>query len=97
MKPLLFVTGHAPAYRVGAFARLHEREDIEVALFGGRSLHGGPAGSSGSSRSRTRTCARASSSALAASGRYRAVVCPTGGRAGAAGDLGRSAAARACR
>ena len=43
MKPVLFVTGHAPAYRVGAFARLHEREDIEVALFGGRSKHGGAA------------------------------------------------------
>ncbi len=40
MKPVLFVTGHAPAYRVGAFAALHEREGIEVALYGGRSLHG---------------------------------------------------------
>jgi glycosyltransferase involved in cell wall biosynthesis len=40
MKPVLFVTGHAPPDRVGAFARLHERENIEVALFGGRSLHG---------------------------------------------------------
>ena len=40
MKPVLFVTGHAPPYRVGAFAALHQREGIEVALFGGRSLHG---------------------------------------------------------
>jgi glycosyltransferase involved in cell wall biosynthesis len=40
MKPVLLVTGHAPPDRVGAFAALHEREDIEVALFGGRSLHG---------------------------------------------------------
>ncbi|HEY2537808.1 MAG TPA: glycosyltransferase family 4 protein [Solirubrobacteraceae bacterium] len=40
MKPVLFVTGHAPPDRVGAFAALHEREDIEVALYGGRSLHG---------------------------------------------------------
>ena len=40
-KPVLFVTGHAPTYRVGAFARLHEREGIELALFGGRSKHGG--------------------------------------------------------
>ncbi len=40
MKPVLFVTGHAPPDRVGAFAALHERENIEVALFGGRSLHG---------------------------------------------------------
>ena len=32
MKPVLFVTGHAPPDRVGAFAALHEREEIEVAL-----------------------------------------------------------------
>ena len=41
MKPVLFVTGHAPAYRVPAFARLHERESVEYALFGGRLAHGG--------------------------------------------------------
>ena len=41
MKPVLFVTGHAPAYRVGAFERLHERENVEFALFGGRLKHGG--------------------------------------------------------
>lgn len=40
MKPVLFVTGHAPADRVGAFALLHERENVEYALFGGRSMHG---------------------------------------------------------
>jgi glycosyltransferase involved in cell wall biosynthesis len=39
-KPVLFVTGHAPTDRVGAFHALHEREGIELALFGGRSLHG---------------------------------------------------------
>lgn len=43
MKPVLFVTGHAPPYRVGAFAALHEREDVEYALFGGRVQHGGGA------------------------------------------------------
>jgi glycosyltransferase involved in cell wall biosynthesis len=43
MRPVLFVTGHAPFDRVGAFARLHEREDVEFALFGGRSRHGGVA------------------------------------------------------
>jgi glycosyltransferase involved in cell wall biosynthesis len=41
MKPVLFVTGHVPSYRAGALARLHEREGIEVALFGGRLAHGG--------------------------------------------------------
>lgn len=40
MKPVLFVTGHAPAARVGAFAALHEREDVHFALFGGRMTHG---------------------------------------------------------
>jgi len=39
-RPVLFVTGHAPPDRVGAFALLSEREDVEFALFGGRSLHG---------------------------------------------------------
>jgi glycosyltransferase involved in cell wall biosynthesis len=40
-KPVLFVTNYAPAYRVGAFERLHERENVEFALFGGRLKHGG--------------------------------------------------------
>jgi glycosyltransferase involved in cell wall biosynthesis len=44
MKPVLFVTGHAPFDRVGAFARLHELEGVEFALFGGPSQHGGAAG-----------------------------------------------------
>lgn len=40
MKPVLFVTGHAPPDRIGAFAALHAREGIELALFGGRLQHG---------------------------------------------------------
>ncbi len=43
MKPVLFVTGHAPFDRIGAFARLHELEGVEFALFGGPSQHGGVA------------------------------------------------------
>jgi glycosyltransferase involved in cell wall biosynthesis len=79
VKPVLFVTGHAPAYRVGALARLHELEGIEVALFGGRSTHGGPdfAGGLPFPHLHVRP---PELYALAASGRYRAVVCPTGGR-----------------
>jgi glycosyltransferase involved in cell wall biosynthesis len=79
MKPVLFVTGHAPAYRVGALARLHEREQIELALFGGPSKHGGAdfAGELPFPHRRVRPHELES---LAASGRYRAVVCPTGGR-----------------
>ncbi len=79
VKPVLFVTGHAPAYRVGALARLHERERIELALFGGRVQHGGAefAGELPFPHRRVRPRELCS---LAASGRYRAVVCPTGGR-----------------
>jgi glycosyltransferase involved in cell wall biosynthesis len=79
VKPVLFVTGHAPAYRIGALAALHERQHIEVALFGGRSLHGG-AGFAGELPFPHRHVQPRQLYALAASGRYRAVVCPTGGR-----------------
>ncbi len=79
MRPVLFVTGHAPAYRVGAFARLHEHEDIEVALFGGRVKHGGAA-FEGQLPFPHRHLHQRELAGLAASGRYRAVVCPTGGR-----------------
>jgi glycosyltransferase involved in cell wall biosynthesis len=79
MKPVLFVTGHAPAYRVGAFQRLHERQGVEFALFGGRLKHGGGASAEELAfphrHVREREVYR-----LARSGRYRAVVCSTGGR-----------------
>ncbi len=90
MKPVLFVTSHAPPDRVGAFARLHEREGIEVALFGGRSKHGmgdrsteidgisdRPAEESPFPHRHVR---QHETARLAASGNYRAVVCSTGGR-----------------
>jgi glycosyltransferase involved in cell wall biosynthesis len=79
MKPVLFVTGHAPTYRVGAFARLHEREEIELALFGGRSKHGGEV-FAGEMPFPHRHVRPRELLALAASGDYRAVICPTGGR-----------------
>ena len=79
MKPVLLVTGHAPAYRVGALARLHEREQIELALFGGRSQHGGADFRAELPFPHRRVHPR-ELFGLAASGRYRAVVCPTGGR-----------------
>ena len=34
-RPVLFVTNHAPPFRVGAFAALHAREDVVFALIGG--------------------------------------------------------------
>ncbi len=79
VKPVLFVTGHAPAYRVGALARLHEREGIELALFGGRLQHGGAAFAAELPFPH-RDVRPHELYALAAGGRYRAVVCPTGGR-----------------
>jgi glycosyltransferase involved in cell wall biosynthesis len=79
VKPVLFVTGHIPAYRAGALECLHEREQIEVALFGGRSKHGGGA-FDGELPFPHRRVRPSELHALAASGRYRAVVCPTGGR-----------------
>ncbi len=95
-KPVLFVTGNALAYRVGALARLHEREGIELALFGGRSEHGGR-------RVRARAALpppsrRATRAARA--GRQRALPrgrLPDGRAPGAAGHLGVARAARACR
>lgn len=95
MKPVLFVTGHAPFDRVGAFAALHEREDVEFALFGGRSQHGGvPGGGGGDDDGATdaggagdegppfphRHLRQREVAVLAASGRHRAVVISTGGR-----------------
>jgi glycosyltransferase involved in cell wall biosynthesis len=90
MKPVLFVTGHAPSDRVGAFAALHERETIEVALYGGRSLHGpsvpGEIAESLTAKPRAelpfphRYVRQRETARLAGSGEYRAVVCSTGGR-----------------
>jgi glycosyltransferase involved in cell wall biosynthesis len=38
---VLFVTNHAPPFRIGAFRALHEREDVVFALIGGDVRHGG--------------------------------------------------------
>jgi glycosyltransferase involved in cell wall biosynthesis len=78
-KPLLFVAGQVPTYRVGGLARLHELEQIELVRFGGRSKHGGAGFEQEmpfpSLRARPRELF-----SLASCGAYRAVVCPTGGR-----------------
>jgi glycosyltransferase involved in cell wall biosynthesis len=79
MKPVLFVTGHAPPDRVGAFARLHEREHVEFALFGGPSQHGG-GNFAGELPFPYRRVRQHELPALAGNGDYRAVVCSTGGR-----------------
>jgi glycosyltransferase involved in cell wall biosynthesis len=79
VKPVLFITGHAPAYRVGALRALHEREGIEVALFGGSLRHGGAAGPSELPFPH-RSVAPRELWALASGGNHRAVVVSTGGR-----------------
>jgi glycosyltransferase involved in cell wall biosynthesis len=78
--PVLFVTNYAPPYRVGAFADLHERENVEFALFGGRLKHGGEAAAEQELPFPHSWVREHELYSLAASGRYRAVVCPTGGR-----------------
>jgi glycosyltransferase involved in cell wall biosynthesis len=76
---VLFIAGHVPAYRIGALRQLHEREQIELALFGGRSRHGGPAVPAAPPLPHSHVRAH-ELWPLAASGRYRAVICPTAGR-----------------
>jgi len=80
-KPVLFVTNFLPRERVGAFAELDRREGIAVALYGGRLRHGVERPALPSSLSfPVAAISEPQAFALAASGRYRAVVVPTGGR-----------------
>jgi glycosyltransferase involved in cell wall biosynthesis len=79
MKPVLFVTNHAPPFRIPAFKALHERENVVFALIGGDVRHGG-GGTSGELPfpavfPEERTVAR-----MAASGKYRAVVAGLSGK-----------------
>ena len=74
-RPVLLVTNHAPAFRIGAFQALHEREDVVFALVGGELRHGGGVAPFPALRPPQRAVAR-----LAASGRFRAVVAGLSGR-----------------
>ena len=76
--PVLFVTNHVPPDRAGAFAALHERVPVLLALFGGRSHHA-TAGLDDPGVPHVRVTQRAIHG-LAASGRFAAVVCGTAGR-----------------
>lgn len=78
MKPALLVTNHVPPERVGAFAALHRRVPIELAIFGGRSTHA-TAGVADPGVPHRRVTQR-EVHALAASGRFAAVICGTAGR-----------------
>jgi glycosyltransferase involved in cell wall biosynthesis len=90
MRPVLFVTNHVPTYRVGAFAALHEREDVEFALVGGDLRHAG-GGTVEALPFPHRHVPQHRVRALAASGDYRAVV------AGISGKLALPAAHRGAR
>jgi glycosyltransferase involved in cell wall biosynthesis len=77
-RPVLFVTNIVAPDRAGAFAALHERANIELALFGGRSHHA--TGAVADPGVPHRHVTQREAHALAASGRYRAVVAGTAGR-----------------
>jgi glycosyltransferase involved in cell wall biosynthesis len=77
-RPVLFVTNHVPPDRAGAFAALHERTPLLLALFGGRSHHA-TAGLDDPGLPHAHVTQRAVH-ALAASGRFAAVVAGTAGR-----------------
>jgi glycosyltransferase involved in cell wall biosynthesis len=77
-RPVLLVTNLVAPDRMGAFQALHQRENIELALFGGRSHHATTAVEDPSVPHRTIT--QREVYALAASGRYRAVIAGTAGR-----------------
>jgi glycosyltransferase involved in cell wall biosynthesis len=75
---VLFVTNHVPPDRAGAFAALHERVPLRLALFGGRSHHA-TAGLDDPGVPHVRVSQRGVH-ALAANRRFAAVVCGTAGR-----------------
>jgi glycosyltransferase involved in cell wall biosynthesis len=79
VKPVLFVTNHAPPFRVPAFAALHERERVVFALIGGDVRHGGGGTDAQLPFPVIRPTQRAIAR-LAASGRFRAVVAGLSGR-----------------
>jgi glycosyltransferase involved in cell wall biosynthesis len=77
---VLLVTNHAPPFRVGAFAELHRREGIVVALVGGDLRHGGGHASGAPLPFPAATLPQAGVLRLAASGRFRAVVAGLSGK-----------------
>ena len=77
-RPVLFVTNHAPPFRVGAFAALHAGEDVRFALIGGDVRHG--AGAGGDLPFEVLRPRQHEVFGLAASRRYRAVVAGLSGR-----------------
>jgi hypothetical protein len=79
-RPVLVVTNHAPAFRIGAFARLHEQEGAVFALIGGNVRHGGGSAPDAALPFPVLRPAQREIYRLAASGRHRAVVAGLSGR-----------------
>ena len=79
-RPVLFVTNHAPPFRVGAFAALHARQDVVFALIEGAVRHGGGGGVAAGLPFPVVRCEQRTIYRLAASGRFRAVVAGLSGR-----------------
>jgi glycosyltransferase involved in cell wall biosynthesis len=79
-RPVLFVTNHAPQFRVGAFRALHERENVVFALIGGDVRHGGGAGTRDDLPFPAIGPSEKAIARLAASGRFRAVVAGLSGK-----------------
>ncbi len=77
-RPVLLVTNVVAPDRAGAFAALHARENLELALFGGRSHHA--TGAVDDPGIPHRYVDQRAVAGLAASGRYRAVIAGTAGR-----------------
>lgn len=85
MKPVLFVTNYVPPAKQKAFAMLAEREEVEFAVFGGKTHHGGIEGNSSGERGNdtnfiVRTVTQRDVYSLAKSGSYRAVIAGISGR-----------------
>jgi glycosyltransferase involved in cell wall biosynthesis len=93
-RPVLLVTNHAPPFRVGAFARLHEREDLVVALIGGGVRHGGGGGGPAALPFPALQVPERAIVRLAASGRFRAVIAGLSGRVALPGAFAGARAAR---
>ncbi|MGI8557449.1 MAG: glycosyltransferase family 4 protein [Solirubrobacteraceae bacterium] len=79
MKPVLLACGHAPPDRHAALRALAQRVPLELALYGGRSRHGSVAGADPPGIA-VKHVSQREIGALAASGRYAAVIAGTGGR-----------------
>jgi glycosyltransferase involved in cell wall biosynthesis len=78
-RPVLFVTNHAPPFRLPAFSALHEQANVVFALIGGDVRHGG-GGTSAALPFPAVFPAERAVARMAASGKYRAVVAGLSGK-----------------